>query len=142
MALSKRVAKTRYLIQIEWRLEHLEWMPARLDGTGWALCALQMGWRPVLGQRLEQLGRVSSDEPANLDFRSMSTLDAVRKLLGLVGDNAQPPGFGLVLHHRGSLRRSRNADSVRRAAPASDDAVLVTQRRSLTARSICWIAMA
>ena len=33
-------------------------MPAGLDGTGWALRALQMGWRPVLGRWLEQqLGR-------------------------------------------------------------------------------------
>jgi len=29
-------------------------MDARLDGTGWALRALQMGWRPVLGRWLEQ----------------------------------------------------------------------------------------
>jgi len=29
-------------------------MPAGLDGTGWALRALQMGWRPVLGRWLEQ----------------------------------------------------------------------------------------
>ena len=33
-------------------------MPAGLDGTGWALRALQTGWRPVLGRWLEQqLGR-------------------------------------------------------------------------------------
>src|SRR6516225_1657056 len=36
----------------------MEWMPAGLDGTGWALRALQMGWRPVVGRWLEQqLGR-------------------------------------------------------------------------------------
>jgi hypothetical protein len=27
----------------------MEWMPARLDGTGWKMRPVQMGWWPVLG---------------------------------------------------------------------------------------------
>jgi len=40
--------------------------------------------------------------------------DTIGKHLGMVGDDAQPPGFGYALNHRGSLRRSRNAYSVLR----------------------------
>jgi hypothetical protein len=34
----------------------VEWVPARLDGTGWELRALPMGWWPVPGWWLEHLG--------------------------------------------------------------------------------------
>jgi len=34
----------------------MERVPARLDGTGWEVRALQMEWWPVLGWRLEHLG--------------------------------------------------------------------------------------
>lgn len=49
--------------------------------------------------------------------------NAVRKLLGLAGDKAQPPGLGYALVHRGS----RMSISVLGAAPARDDTVLVAQ---------------
>jgi hypothetical protein len=52
---------------------------------------------------------------------------AVRKLLGLAGDKAQPPGLGYALVHRGSLRGSRISISVLGAAPARDDTILVAQ---------------
>ena len=37
------VAARTGAVQLGWWLEHLEWMPARFDGTGWKMRTLPMG---------------------------------------------------------------------------------------------------
>ena len=113
-------------------------MPAGLDGTGWALRALQMGWRPVLGRWLEQqLGRRLEQQlgwwlehlewmPARLDGTGwkMRTLPMGKVTLVKVERKERTPGptrRRFMTKSNGERQRQRRVSD-----PSADEARRIT----------------
>ena len=100
----------------------MEWMPAGLDGTGWALRALQMGWRPVLGRWLEHLEWM----PARLDDTGwkMRTLPMGKVTLAKVERKETTPGSTrrrFMTKSNGERQRQRRVSD-----PSADEARRIT----------------
>jgi len=105
-------------------------MDARLDGTGWALRALQMGWRPVLGRWLEQqLGWWLEHlewMPARLDDTGwkMRTLPMGKVTLAKVERKETTPGSTrrrFMTKSNGERQRQRRVSD-----PSADEARRIT----------------
>ena len=105
-------------------------MPAGLDGTGWALRALQMGWRPVLGRWLEQqLGWWLEHlewMPARLDDTGwkMRTLPMGKVTLAKVERKETTPGSTrrrFMTKSNGERQRQRRVSD-----PSADEARRIT----------------